>query len=264
MSVALLATVAAAVHLQAAPVIGHSNDFEPRIDLRTFSNEPGPSRTAPTLRVGFQTNFKITTALFFQLPLLQPGERITDASLDLTLTPETSTAVSTTPPNHNGDLYALGIASPDPEFSDGPRNDAAAGAQYYFVGEADPNPEATLIQDNFLVSGFDGDFVPNGAEPRPKSSDALGDTNLLNYVNLLYANQQVNGFIPGSSFLVLRINPDFDDTTPGTHRFTVASGDNGTPEQRPMLNLTIVPEPSSTLLLLSAVSGLGLLARRRG
>lgn len=117
--------------------------------------------------------------------------------------------------------------------------------------------------DNFLTPG---DFIATGgaASATPNSGD------ITSYIRDLYANPAANGFTPGTSYLVLRLNPDADTIpTSGTQRYTTAfqgtasNGGAGTPENRPMITIetTPVPEPSAAGLLL--VCALGLLCRRR-
>lgn len=251
---------------QAVPISGSPSDFEAR--LRTGGTippagpyDPGPSTTAATLRSGFQTNFQITSVYFFQLPALNPGESVVAADFAVTRTPDTATSAVT--PTFNADLVALGFTNTAP-----PDNTAAEGQQYFFIGEGETDPGSGVggagvvraeIQDNFFVPS---DFVANGGAAASSSTSAAGDANLLAYINALYANQAVNGFVPGTSSLVLRLNPDAlpDATAGATQRYTTASADS-TEHAAPTLTLDIIPEPSAALLL--GLSGLGLLARRR-
>ena len=111
----------------------------------------------------------------------------------------------------------------------------------------DSAPGRRQIQDNYLTPS---DFVPFGGVAAPKSSDPAGDAALLGYINELYANQGANQFIPGTSYLVLRLNPDTGGEA-GTKRYTVASADSATPAvSLPTLTLDVVPEPGTGAMLL--------------
>jgi hypothetical protein len=253
----------------------NAGDFEPRFSqTATPPNQyaTAASLTAATLRSGFQNNFGpaggggITTAYFFQLPALSAGQSITAANLTVTRSPETSSASSTAAPSFNSDLYALGYTNTPPTAASAP----ADSQTDFFLGPGpDPNPGVggpgvtrQLIQDNFFTPS---DFIPVGGSTAPSTTSAVGGAALLSYINNLYANQATNGFTPGSSFLILRINPDGTFDTSGglaTERYITASSDSTT-APHPTLSLTVtgVPEPGS--LALAGFGGFGLLARRR-
>jgi hypothetical protein len=235
-----------------AAITSSVSDFEPR--LRTGGTitpegpyDPGPSVNATSLRVGFQTNFLITSAFFFQLPLLAPGESIVGADFSVTELPDSATSAVT--PAHNADLVAIGFTNTDP-----PERTAATSEQSFYLGEGnlDTAPGRLQIQDNFLTPS---DFIPMGGTAFPKSTDETGDTALTGYINGLYANQATNQFVPGTSYLILRLNPDTGGDS-GTKRYTVASADNITGMLPPTLTLVVVPEPGAIALL----AGCGLLA----
>lgn len=236
-----------------AAITSSVSDFEPR--LRTGGTitpegpyDPGPSVNATSLRVGYQTNFLITSAFFFQLPLLAPGESIVGADFSVMELPDSATSAVT--PAHNADLVAIGFTNTDP-----PERTAATSEAYFYLGEGnlDTAPGRLQIQDNFLMPS---DFIPNGGTAFTKSTDETGDTTLTGYINGLYANQATNQFVPGTSYLILRLNPDTGGDS-GTKRYTVASADNMTAgTMPPTLTLVVVPEPSSIALL----AGAGLMA----
>ena len=115
----------------AAAIISHVSDFEPRLRTGgTFTPEgpydPGPSVSAGSLRVGFQTNFLITSAFFFRLPALAPGESIIGADFLLMELPDT--AASAVAPAHNADLVAIGFTNTNP-----PERSAATSEQYFYL-----------------------------------------------------------------------------------------------------------------------------------
>jgi hypothetical protein len=135
-------------------------------------------------------------------------------------------------PNHNADLVAVGFTNIDP-----PANGAAEGGAYYYVGEgaADTAPGRSLIQNNFLVPT---DFLPV-IHPFSiaKSTSADGDAALVGYMDHLYANQATSGFLPGTSYLILRVNPDLTSDV-GTRRYSLASAE-ATGVQLPTLTIDV-------------------------
>jgi hypothetical protein len=224
-------------------------------------------------RVGFQSNFNgaganppggITTLYFFQLPVLGPGESVSSASFSVGRLPDSATSATT--PTFNGDLYALGVV--------GSVSKTAADAQkFFYLGGAAQSAlpadgpavggAVSRVADNFLTPN---DFIANGgaAAASPNTADVSA------YVKGLYADPAANGFTPGASYLVLRVNPDADVVpASGTQRYTLAfqgtaaNGGAGTPENRPMLTLTteVVPEPVGAGVML--VAAVGLLRRSR-
>jgi hypothetical protein len=250
--VTLLALFAsAAVPARAVSIISSGSDFEPRFNYTTNSFDPGPSTTASNLRTGFQANFNLTSAYFFKLPALSPGQAITGADFAITELADTSTSAVT--PGFNGDLYALGTTTVDP-----PANGVTESTNYYFIGSG-PAPTGTVvIQDNFLVPA---DFIPVGGSNAVKSTNAVGDAALLAYIKTLYLNQGTNGFVPGTSSLILRMNPDAG-VAAGVQRYSAASANNITPGvMLPTLTLNIVPEPSSVAILSMGLLSLALYAR---
>jgi hypothetical protein len=233
-------------------ISGSASDFEARFQTGGTIPAGGPydstaSRTAGSLRVGFQSNFQITSVFFFQMPSLAGGQSINNASLTLGLLPDSATTSVT--PAHNGDLVALGFTNIDP-----PGNSAGDSQSYFYLGQGanDASPGRALIQDNFLVPG---DFIPNGGTATTRSTDALGNAALTGYINGLYS---APGFTPGSSYLVLRVNPDISGDT-GTKRFTLASAENANAGLRPALNLSLTPVPEPSTIAFFGI-GFGALA----
>jgi hypothetical protein len=223
-------------------------------------------------RVGFQANFNgsgtgapggITSLYFFQLPALGPGESISGATFSIGRLADSSSAVTTVAPGFGADLYALGVV-------DAITKDAAAAQKFFYLGDtaqaALPAGGPTVggsvsrLADNFFTSE---DWIANGG-----AASSADSADLTSYVQNLYSNPAANGFTPGTSYLVVRLNPD-TDTPPatGTQRYTTtfqgtaANGGAGAPENRPLVTLNVVPEPTTAgILLLGAV---GLLRRRR-
>jgi hypothetical protein len=120
------------------------------------------------------------------------------------------------------------------------------------------------VVDDFFTPNA---WIPNGGTPGPATGGSL-----TSYIQDLYDNPAANGFTPGTSYLVLRLNPDADPVpTSGTQRYTTTFEGQGTPaspgagtaEIRPVItiNTVTVPEPTAAGLLLVAAGGL---LRRRG
>jgi hypothetical protein len=224
-------------------------------------------------RVGFQSSFNgaganppggITSLYFFQLPVVAPGETVSAARFTVGRLPDTATTAVA--PTFNGDLYALGVVN-------SVSKTVADAQQFFYLGNA---AQAALpaggqavggtvsrVADNFLTPG---DFIPAGgtAPATPNTAD------LTSYIRNLYADPGANGFTPGASYLVLRLNPDADTIpTTGTQRYltafqgTAANGGAGTPENRPLLTMetALVPEPAAGALIF--VGSLAVLRRRR-
>jgi hypothetical protein len=242
---------------RAVTITSHAADFEPRLQTSTGSFAPGPSTTADRLRVGFQANFQINGAYFFRLPVFAPGSQpILAADFSVAALPDTAATAAT--PTHNADLVALGFTNTDP-----PANGAAESQAYFFLGEGATDVAAgrQLIQNNFLAPS---DFIPLGGTATVESTDAAGDLALAAYINNLYLTQAPNGFVPGTSYLILRLNPD-QLTGAGTNRYSLASADNVSGAQLPTLNLTVIPEPATASLvagLLALLACTRLLQRR--
>jgi hypothetical protein len=255
LSIALGGTTA-----RAAIITGSASDFEPRI--RTGGTQtaegpydPGPSRTEVRVRTGQQLNFQISSAYFFQLPAVAPSA-ITSANLILTSVADT--AATAVLPTFNADLVALGFVNTQP-----PGNLTADSQRYFFFGAEGATDAAAgengaarqLIQDNFLVPP---DFIALGGASVPHGTSDAADAALLGYIQGLYANP---AFMPGSSYLVLRLNADAAAASASTTmRYTTATAESTAVETRPVLDLAYVPEPSTGAFVV--VAAIGLLRRK--
>lgn len=226
-------------------------------------------------RVGHQTNFNgsgsnlpggITSVFFFQLPNLLSYEAITGATFSVGRLADTASTAIT--PTFNGDLYALGVVNSIPK--------SVADAQKFFylgntaqaslpvvAGSSTVGGVVSRVADNFLVPA---EFIPSTG-----TSAASPDTaDVTSYIQNLYDDPSGNGFTPGTSYLVIRVNPDLlPAPTSGTQRYTLAfqgtgpsgNGGAGTAANRPLITLQVIPEPASVVLLCLAV--LGALGMRR-
>jgi hypothetical protein len=231
------------------------------------------SENNATARVGHQSNFNgaganppggIEPVYFFQLPALPAGETLTGATFSVGRLADS--AASAVTPTFNGDLYALGVI-------DAIGKGAADAQKFFYLGNSAQGSlpaggptvggSVSRLADNFLVPA---DFIANGGS----ASASPNTANVTSYIQNLYANPGANGFTPGTSYLVIRINPDADSVpVTGTQRYTLAwqgtagNGGAGTPENRPLITLTTaaVPEPMGAALF--AISAIGLLRRRR-
>ncbi len=259
-----------AVQCATISVVSDINDFE----SQKRSDATGgyvASENNLQARAGHQTNFNgsgsnapggIMPVYFFKLPALGPGEAITSATFSVGVVPDS--AASAVSPAFNLDLYALGLVS-----TAGKTN--ADAQNYWYIGNT---PQASLpgtagatpvtapvsrLMDNFLVPA---DFVANG------SSEVAHSADVFSYIDNLYSDPITNGFTPGSSYLVLRLNPDLSPpplNAGGTQRYSLANQGNGTNggigANRPTLTFEVIPEPSSLALFGLGICGFAL--RRR-
>jgi hypothetical protein len=265
------AVVLTGVAVQAASIVVQDdvNDYEAQ--RRSNTGEYIASENNGFGRVGHQSNFNgsgtfppggIQTIFLFQLPVLNPGDTLNSASFSVGLVPDSATSAVT--PTFNGDAYVLGV-------TDTVAKDAAEAQNFFYLGNTAqtslPTPiggSVSRFADDFLVPG---DFIANGGteSASPKTAD------LTSYIQNLYADPSGNGFTPGTSFLVVRINGDANPPpTSGTQRYALAwagtgpSGNGGAGAEaiRPMITIDVVPEPGS--LGVFAIAGTALGLRRRG
>ena len=253
------------------PIQDSVDDYEPQKNSTTGAYTASEN-FATGSRVGFQSNFNgtgasapggITSLYFFQLPALGPGESVSGATFGIGRLPDSSSAATTVAPTFNADLYALGVV-------DAITKDAAAAQKFFYIGDTAQGSlpaggptvggSVARLADNFFTSE---DWIANGG-----SASSADTADITSYVQGLYSNPAANAFTPGTSYLVLRLNPDTDaPPTTGTQRYTTAfqgtaaNGGAGAPESRPQVTLTVVPEPATAGVLF--VGALGLLRRRR-
>lgn len=166
----------------------------------------------------------------FALPDLG-GEAIDTASLDFSFTISNS-------PNGNADLYGLDYSS----------TAGVSAATDYYQGAYGDDPNATPLQDDILtLSSTEGRM----------STDATGSANLASYLTAQYDN----GAQPGD-YVKLRLNIDVANES-NYYYYKVDSANNGTVENRPVLNITTVPEPSTFAIGAGVIAILATVIRRK-
>jgi hypothetical protein len=263
-AVGMVLSCQAGVHAATISVPSTTDDYEPQ--KRSNTGEFFASENSANQRAGFQSNFNgtgtfapggISSAYFFPLPALPVGEAFSGATFSIGLLADTAATAVT--PTFNADLYILGF------LNTAPVKDAAEGQNFWYIQNAEQtslaspiNGSVDRVQDDFLVPT---DFIANGGTPSaPHTADMSA------YIADLYANQGTNGFVPGTSLLVVRINPDpLSAPASGTQRYSFpslnATPPTGTAETQAQITISTVPEPTSLGAL--AVASVGLLARRR-
>ena len=166
----------------------------------------------------------------FQLPTLATGATITAADLRLTVA---STPASTA--KYDMNLYAVTT-----------RSSAGVIVDDYTGG--------TLLQTDFIT---DASSLSAGNLLTTNTTAAAG---LATFLNDAYANGTAGG-----DYVFLRLHADWFGTIPasGSSFLRISSSENATESVRPLLLLTMVPEPSSLLLLLTGITGLFVWQRYR-
>jgi len=198
----------------------------------------GPATGEGDMRVGLLggSNFRVVI-LMFQLPVLAPGETVTNAVLN------TRFGITSNTPLFNIDVYATRVAAGSPNIDNG--LDWGFGA----------SPGGTLIQNDLVTPSTDlssGDTLI--------STDATGNTNLSSYLNSNYV---------AGSYVYLRLNPDVaqDSVAIGgsDSGYRVFSADifSGTRAAQLELTTGVIPEPASVFVLAGVAGVLGLSRRRR-
>jgi hypothetical protein len=201
-----------------------------------------------TFRAGASTGAAGRNGIFmFQLPDLGAvAAPFASADLGLYLFSPSST------PAYNVDLYGLGVQSSSALVLG---SGVLATNRYYEGAAADAN--ATLIQLDFATPAM-------GFTPGWRNTNSTGDTNLVSYLNSVYANGTNIG-----QYVFFRVNPDvsggeftgynFSSADTGTTAGSVGAGTTFDP----VITYTSVPEPSTVITLLGGVAALGILRRAR-
>ena len=151
----------------------------------------------------------------FQLPVLQSGESITDANLEVEVI-----SYSNQPTSTNIDLYGLPFRTTS---GIDLNND-------YFIGASDNN--ATIIKDNIFVDSVTGTV----------SLDANSQQNLVAYINAQYSAGAVGG-----DFVFIRFSADANSA----ETWNLASQNNGNTNFRPVIDVTITSTANTTPILSS-------------
>ena len=200
------------------------------------------------MRVGLLggSNFRVVI-LMFQLPVLAPGDTVTNAVLNTRFGDTSGPGFNpSTPPLFNVDLYATRVAA-----GLGINN----GLDWGFGASppALPALTGTLIQNDLVTPST----VLGGNELI--STDATGNANLLSYINSNYV---------AGSYVYLRLNPDVAQTNAAiggddaAYRVYSANWTSGGSRVAQLELTTVIPEPA-TLGLVGLAATLGMARRRR-
>ena len=268
LSAAVLGIAGAAHAAVLPPIVSSVADYEPRLTRPTGST-PGTGLNIDTnidtpsdaaeVRVGSQDRFRFTSAFFFPLPEIAPGEVVT-ANLRFVQRPDSTASIP-----FNADLRVLGITQDISEAYDpdatgkAPTINPDLGALLYDESDADTRAAIGTelprleLQDNFLTPA---DLIPTGGANVARETSDVADLLLAGYLNSLAAEG-----IPEGSFLIVTINPDSPPDDGATQRLRFAAANSGAIGDRPTLTIEVVPEPSTLGVL--GVAAVGLLARRR-
>jgi hypothetical protein len=205
-------------------------------DAQVASNLSVVSSSATNARVGTGTGAPSNTWRSFVIPFslatIPAGDVVTDATFTTNL--ETQNGTFT----FNSDLYGLTAS----------RGTATVLGTDHFHGTFGTDlTDAIGLQDNFsLPSSLAGST----------STSVAGSTALVTYLNSFSAS------FGTTNFVFLRLSPDETGTVTASLGTNFSSANHGTSANRPVLNVTTVPEPSTGV---SVLAGLGMLAglRRR-
>jgi hypothetical protein len=209
------------------------------------------SATATAHRVGNSGNNNIATGLTFvvpfQLPVLDPGAQIQDASFSVFYQGELNNGANV---NYDLNLFYVRTAAT-----------AAVSTSDYGIGNSVAGN--TLVQADFITRDLDADIDNDpGAVydyQQHVSTSTAGEDALVALLQGIYdADPNAAG-----KFVFFRLNPDYSAPAVGFNGYLISSANDAStpPDRRPTLTIA-VPEPSS-----AAVLGAGLAAglrRRRG
>lgn len=172
----------------------------------------------------------------FQLPTLSLGESISVADFSVRLFSRQGTFT------YNADLWALRTSG-----------SSTVLASDYGAGTSPSGPAGqVLLQDNFATT--------SASTSVPLSTNSTADVALKNFLNANWVN---------GGYLFIRANVDGDPLTfaasgTGTlnQGYSFANAATALNANKPQLNITIVPEPSSVALVVATGASLLLLRRR--
>ncbi len=181
-------------------------------DREALSN--GGLRTVnyPTARIGGNGGAGVDAAMIyvFQLPALPTGQRVHDANFAFSLIGRSYYS-----PGCNADVYGLPFRA----------SSSVVGGDFY-QGAYGGDANATPIEDNIMVA-----TQPSGRI----TTSATGKTNLADYLTAQYAAGAQAG-----SYIFVRVNPD--GNAPDGRYWTVATANNETTGNRPVLSIQFGPE----------------------
>jgi hypothetical protein len=187
----------------------------------------------------------VNAIFIFQLPD-NPGA-VSSANLAFTIHGQTSGSNYV---SFSKDLYGFGYRSTPTIDATGTTQDSVD----YFEGAFGTDPSATAIQESILTSAASQSSAPSMPNGTRVETDATGDSNLVTFLNTVYANGAQAG-----DYVFFRLNDQKDINTNVGRYYTLASAEDTA--NAPELSITFVPEPTSLGLL--GIGGLMLLSRRR-
>jgi len=197
----------------------------------------------PDMRVGMGDTQGSAAVLVFELPVLPAGETVASADL----------AFSVVGGNNWHALFEKGMDLYGVRMSNA---SSVLGTDYY-KGPYGDDASATAIQAHIVYESLDLNQGAPGEVGR-HDTDAAAETALGAWLQSQYDDPDYDS--TGSNFVFLRLNAR--ETFTSTYRYwSVATANNGTVDNRPVLALTTIPEPATLILL--ALGGAALRRRRQ-
>ncbi len=191
-------------------------------------------------RVGMGDAQPSAGVFVFELPVLPVGETVASADLAFSVVGGNNWSILF----ENGmDLYGVRMSS-----------SSTVVATDYYRGAFGGDAAATAIQDYIVYESQKlGQAAPG--EVGRHDTEAAAETALGAWVQTMYDSPEYN--MAGPNYVFVRLN-DRGLFTNTTRYWSVATGNATTVENRPVLTLTTVPEPTTLALL-----ALGLVAEMR-
>lgn len=226
-------------------------EFFPGLEPPTYAWEERDRADAFVGEAGSWRNSARTAALimYFELPEVGAGQYITDATFSINHIEVIGS------PDYGVDLYGLGYSAGAPFIP----STASEVESFFYAGDtADTRAgqniaEVALIQSDFL----------DGESPGWIENSAAATVDLVAFLNSLY-----DAGAEAGDYAILRISSRFlndgsdADNRAFNDRYTFNHGwDDNDVDDRPLLSITGIPEPSTLVLL--GLGGLLLMKRRR-